>query len=414
MSTSSRDVAARPRRRFMAMAAVSALAGSLAAAGIASAATPSSDQVQATVNKAFAAPVAQGSLTPIIRNALARATVPLSSSQLNKALECWKATTCTIGNGEVTLGIADGFGENTWRKFTKMEIILQALAHPEVGKIVYTDAKGQLAAFQANIRSLSAQGAKAIVTYDDFGPAAAPAYTAAQRAGAFVSSYVSPLRPVPGIPTSAVAVTVGPDICKAGIAMADATAKAVGKTGGVALFAGVPGNPQDVGWQKCATARFASKYPGLKVTYKADTNWTPAGVFQASSGLISSGKEAKAVLYSYSNPMPQLVKAFNQAGKPVPALITWTQDNGLSCTWKKAKDSGKSFALYQTNALNWVSRVSTEAVLARLAGQSVPATVVYPQPYVTAKASDCVPSKPADFPGNSSLIPTSLINKMLT
>jgi ABC-type sugar transport system substrate-binding protein len=405
--------AARDRRRRLPAVILVFLAAAMSLTAASASAAPSPAQVQATIDKAFAAHVAAGTLQPVIKEALTRAATAPTAAQLGKAFACWKATTCTVGSGKVTLGIADGFGDNTWRKFTKMEIILQALTYPEVGKIIYTNAHGQLSAFQSNIRSLSAQGAKAIVTFDDFGPAAAPAYTAAQRAGSVISSYVSPLRPIPGISTGAVSVTVGPDICQAGKDMAEVTAKTVGKTGNVAYFTGVPGNSEDAGWQKCASQVFASKYPGLKVVYRADTSWTPAGAFQASSGLISSAKDVKAILYSYSNPVPQIIKAFSQAGKPVPAVITWTQDNGTSCTWSKANKAGKAGALYQTNALNWVSRVSVTAVLSKLAGKQVPATVLYPQPFIQGKASDCQPSLPADFPGSSSLVPASLLKKML-
>lgn len=396
---------------LVSVAAVAVFAAAIGAKNSASTATPA--QVQAIVNKAFAANVPASSLLPIVRESLARAANPLTQAQLDKAFSCWKASGCKLGSGKITVGIADGFGDNTWRKFVLMSIILQSMAHPEVGKVIYTNAHGVLATMQANIRSLTAQGAKVIVGYNDFGPTAASAFQAAQKAGAVTSTYVSPTRPIPGISSKAIGIGVGPDICKAGVTMADATAKTVGKTADIAFFTGVPGNPQDVAWQKCAAQTFASKYPGIKVVYKADTSWTPAGVFAAASALISSGKDAKAILYSYSNPVPQIVKAYGDAGKQVPAIITWTQNNETSCDWKKAKDAGKGFALIQTNALNWVSRVSLDASLARLAGQKVPDTVIYPQPYISAKPSDCVPSLPADYPGNSSLIPQSLVKKML-
>jgi ribose transport system substrate-binding protein len=407
--------ASRSYAAFGALFVACAVAVSITAValGAKSSSTASPAQIQATINKAFAAPVPAASLSPIVRKAFSRAANPVTKAQQDKAFACWKAGHCTVGSGKVTLGIADGFGDNTWRKFTLMEIILQALTYPQVGKIIYTNAHGNLASMQANIRSLAAQGAKAIVSYNDFGAAAAPAFQAAQRAGAVTSTYVGPTRPIPGISAKAIGIAVGPDICKAGVTMAAATVKAVGKTADVAFFTGVAGNPQDAAWQKCAEATFKSKYPGIKVVYRADTSWTPTGVFQASSAMIASGKDVKAVLYSYSNPIPQLIKAYNDAGKQVPAIITWTQDNGTSCDWKKARDAGKGFALYQTNALNWPSRVSVTATLDRLAHTAVPSTIIYPQPYISAKPSDCAPSLPVDYPGSSSLIPPPLIKRML-
>jgi hypothetical protein len=104
------------------------------------------------------------------------------------AFACWQGNSCTLGSGNVTLGLADGFGDNTWRKFSKMSVILQAMTYPQVGKLIFTNAHGVLATYQSNIRELTAQGAKAIVAYNDFGPAAYPAFEAAQRSGAVVSS----------------------------------------------------------------------------------------------------------------------------------------------------------------------------------------------------------------------------------
>jgi ABC-type sugar transport system substrate-binding protein len=297
------------RRRALGAMLVVALAVALPAGATAAPAKGgvSAATVQATIDKAFAAHVSAASLTPIVREALTQAAKPVTTAQIATAFKCWKASKCTLGSGKVTLGIADGFGDNTWRKFTEMEIILQAMTYPDIGKIIYTNAHGNLATMQANLRSLTAEGAKVIVAYNDFGPAAASAFQAAQRAGAVTSTYVGPTRPIPGISASAIGIAVGPDICKAGVTMAEATVKAVGKTADIAFYTGVPGNPQDVAWQKCAAQTFASKYPGIKVVYKADTNWTPAGVFSASSALISSGKNVKAILYSYSNPVPLII-----------------------------------------------------------------------------------------------------------
>jgi ABC-type sugar transport system substrate-binding protein len=393
----------RPLALAMAGGAIVAalVAGTSMAAGTpASTAAVSPAQLQATVTEAIGTPVPASSLAPLIREALTRATAKPTAAQLATAVKCYKADTCAVGSGTITIGIADGFGDNTWRKFTRMSIILQALTYPQVGKIIYTNAHGVLATYLANIRTLTADGAKGIVAYDDFGPAAYPAYTAAQSAGAAVSTYVGPLD---GAPVSAVTTRVQPDICVMGKTMAAAAKNATGAAHPrVALFAGTPGNPQDAGWSKCAVTA------GVNSVFSANTNWTPAGAFSAASALISSGKPAQAILYSYSNPVPQIVKAYNSAHKKIPAVITWTEDNGTACTYKK-----KPFPLYWTNSLNWVSRVSVTVVVDKLGGKSVPAELVYPFPLIKAKASDCVPGKPADFPGTKSLVPDSLVSTVI-
>jgi ABC-type sugar transport system substrate-binding protein len=409
----------RTGRRGLKLAAVClALAGAVIASGCGSskkssssssgsstpaATTPASSvsaaDLQKTVDTALqSSAVKADSLPPLMKEALQKATPQPSAAQLTKAFACWQGNSCTLGSGKVTLGLADGFGDNTWRKFSKMSVILQAMTYPEVGKLIFTNAHGQLATYQSDIRNLTAQGAKAIVAYNDFGPAAYSAFTAAQRTGSVISTYVGPND---GAPVSAITTRVQPDICQAGKTMAQATKDAVGSAG-VAYFTGTPGNPEDTGWQKCATSA------GVNAVFKADTNWTPAGAQTAASALIASGKPAKAILYSYSNPVPNIVKTFNKANKPVPAIITWTQDNGTSCQWKK-----KQYPLYQTNALNWAARVSVTAVLAKAGGKTVPDAVIYPMPFVKAKPADCDASKPADYPGASALVPQELVTKIL-
>lgn len=358
----------------------------------------SAADIDKTITTALGKSVPADSLPPLMKEALARASSTLTPAQLDKAFECWQKSSCTLGGGKITLAEADGFGDNTWRKFSKMDVILQALTYPEVGKFIYTNAHGDLSQYQSATRNLTAQGAKAIVAYNDFGPAAWPAFTAAQRAGAHISTFVGP---GDGAPTSAITTRVQPDICEAGKVMAKTVKQAVGDAP-VAYFTGTPGNPEDAGWQKCATEA------GVKSAFAADTNWTPAGAQTAASALIASGKEPKAILYSYSNPVPNIVKAFQKAGKPTPAIITWTTDNGTLCQLKQSP-----YPLYLTNALNWAARVSVTATVAAVNGTSVPAAVTYPMPFKKADPADCDAGKPADYPGTSALVPTELVTKIL-
>jgi ABC-type sugar transport system substrate-binding protein len=367
--------------------------------------------VQKLVDQAFQAGISLSSLPGTVQQAFEAAAEPLSQAQLSTAFSCWQNSTCSTGSGgSVTLGIADGFGDNTWRQFTKMEIILQALHYKQVGKIIYTNAHGVLSQFQANIRSLTAQGVKAIVTYDDFGAAAVPAFAAAQRAGAKVSSYVGG---IPDAPATAVSNQVSADICAAGTSMADTTDTLLSGKGEVAFFNGTPGNPQGAAWNKCASQEFKAKGGGVTVAYEANTDWTPAGAQSAAAGLVSTGKPVKAILYDYADPLTQVVKAFQQAGRVSPALVTWTSNNALFGVWQQDQGTVKAFSLYYTNGLNWESRVSVTAVLDALNGQPVPAQLTVPMPFVKAVKGIYASSLPGTYPGPSVLVPTALVTRML-
>jgi ABC-type sugar transport system substrate-binding protein len=364
----------------------------------ASSSAPSAD-VQQVINTALQSDVPVSQVPPLMAEALSKVNLNLTPDQITTAYNCWKASSCTLGSGNLTLAEADGFGDNTWRQFSKMDVILQAMQYPQIGKFIYTNAHGTLSQYQSDLRSLTAQGAKLIVAYNDFGPAAYPAFTAAQRAGAYVSTFVGPND---GAPASAITTRVQPDICQAGKDMAQATNQAIGGSGPVAYFTGTPGNPEDLGWQKCATQA------GINSVFNADTNWTPTGAQTAASALIASGKQVKAILYSYSNPVPNIIKAYQAAGKPVPAIITWTTDNGTLCLNQKSP-----FPLYLTNALNWAARVSVTALVDKAGGQSVPDAVLYPMPFTKADPSACSASGPADYPGTSALVPAALTAKIL-
>ena len=368
-------------------------------AGATAGTSASGAQLQTVVSSALQADVPASQLPALMREALSKVNLNLTQNQISTAYNCWKASSCTLGSGNLTLAEADGFGDNTWRQFSKMDVILQAMQYPQIGKFVYTNAHGALSQYQSDLRSLTAQGAKLIVAYNDFGPAAWPAFAAAQRAGAYVSTFVGPND---GAPTSAITTRVQPDICQVGKDMAQVTQQVIGGSGPVAYFTGTPGNPEDQGWQTCATQA------GLSSVFGGDTNWTPTGAQTVASALIASGKQVKAILYSYSNPVPNIVKAYQAAGKQVPTIVTWTTDNGTLCTVKK-----NPFTLYLTNALNWAARVSVTALVDKSGGQSVPSAVLYPMPFSKANPAGCDASAPADYPGTSALVPAALTAKIL-
>lgn len=382
--------------------------GNVSNASVVDLETIDDEAAQKTVTQAMLTDeVAFADLDPTVQEAFRRASIELTDEQLDKAFECWSNTTCTIGNGSTTLGIAEAYGQNQWRKISKMEVILQALTYPDIGRIIFTDAQGDLAKFQSNVRSLASQGAKAIVSYNDFGAAALPAFKAAQQQGAFISTYVGP---VPDAPTDSLASQVHGDVCAVGEEMAQVAEEELGLTGEVAILNGTPGNPQGATWNKC----FEDALNGdVTVGAKQDTDWTLAGAFEAASALVSSGEDYSGILYDYADPIPQVIEAYDKAGKTPPAIITWTSNNGMAKVWEQAEGTDREFPLYFTNALNWQGRVSVTSVMSLLAGEEVSSDISVPQPFVQAEAGLYQPQRPDDYPGPSVLIPDDLMTRML-
>ncbi len=369
--------------------------------GTADAAAPSvaPAELQRTADAAFGGKgVDVGTLPPLVKDTLARATAKLTPAQTSKAYECWKATSCTIGDGKLTVAYADAFGGNTWRQFTKMSVILGALAHPEVGRFVYTDAKFDLATYQANLRTVVAQGADVVVTNDEFGPAAYPALTAAQKQGAKVATFIGSMDDAPA---AAYTTRVQYDLCTVGKDMARITQEATKAKGPVAFLEGLAGNPQDARTRECV------QQAGVPVAFKDATEYTPAGTQKAASALIASGKPVKAILASYANTVPSIVDAYAKARKEVPAIITLTQSNRTACQREE-----KPYPLYFTSSLNWSTRIAVDAGVQAATGGQAPKAVQIPLPIVQAGKADCDPSKPAEYPGET-LVPDALVDQML-
>ena len=362
------------------------------------------------ITKVFQKDMNRADIDPLILKAIGRATKTLTAAQLDTAYECWKGSDCKIkGGGGKVLAIVDAFGGNTWRRISKMETILQAVTYPEIGRIISSDANFDLPTYQSQVRGAIAQGANLMVGYNDFGDAMAPTFKDAQSSGAFVSVYVGP---VPSAGADAVVTQIVTDTCGAGKSMADAAIQITGGKGDIAFFNGTPGNPQGAAWNKCALEQLASKGPGVKQTFSADTSWTPAGAAQAASALIATGKPVSAILYDYADPLPGVVDTFKQAGKKSPALITWTINNDLFHVWEAAQGTSDAFDLYYTSGLNWVARVSVTAVVDAAAGKPDKAVVNYPLPFVRAKKGLYDASKPGDFPATA-IVPDDLLKRML-
>ncbi len=370
-----------------------------------------SGNLQSTVDAALNTDIVDAaSLDPAIQVALERAGAELTPEQTQLAFECWTSSDCVIpGGGDITVGYISP-ELNTWRKFARMEAILQAITYPEVGRIISVKPEYDLAQMQAGVRALSADGADVIIGYNDFGPALAPAFQAAQEAGAKVGIFVGPS---PETPTSAISTQVTGDVCANGVAMAQKAIELLGTSGKIAFFNGTPGNPQGAAWNKCAEEELAANAPDIKVVFRADTNWTLQGAFEAATALLASGEDVGIIMYDYADPMTQIVKAYDQAGKPVPDFITWTSNNDLFKEWEAKQGTDNPFALWDTNSLTWSARVAMSNLMDSLAsGTASPDLVIYPQPFIEAKVGDYKADKPADYPGQT-IIPNELVDQML-
>jgi ribose transport system substrate-binding protein len=346
----------------------------------------------------------EGVPKPILA-AIARADKPVDEATLQLAMKCFKADTCDTGRGDLTVALADGFGQNVWRQVTRMEFILQALSYPEVRKIVYTDARGEAPKAISDLRSLIAQKVDVITGFFDAGQAVVPTLRQATQQGIQVAAYDTPIGGTPGKDYLTVAVE---DLCTLGKNFANAIKTETGGKGNAVLLGGTPGNPLSAAWQKCEKEALAAD--GLKVLGEADTNWTQQGTFQAMNGFLSRSEPINAVSYEYGDGFLGGVRAFKGAKRPMDFTLTLRNDEiNLFCEWKKVNNP--KWKVYYSSGGGYYVRLALTAAMMKLQGFDIPGNLVVPQQLHQVDANTCNPDVPGPTPV-STLVPPQVLKAM--
>ena len=332
-------------------------------------------------------------INPVVAESFKRFAAGLTPEQRELAMKCWKDNVCETGHGDLTVALADGFGENVWRQVTKMEFIMEALTYPEVAKIIYTSGRADPTKSISDLRSLIAQGVDIVVVFADASTALLPTIKEATEAGITVvlhnGTYVG------GEPGKDFLATVSEDLCKLGTGMIDAVAENAGKDEiAVVELGGTPGNGLSAAWQKCSDDEIA-KHPGMTLLGKADTNWTQEGAFQAMSGFLAQNENVDGVVYEYSDGFRGGLRAWQEAGKePNVVVALRTDEQGLFCDWEKANDP--DFKIFFASGHNFQSGVALTAAMMKRAGQDVPVVVDIPFSFRQVTKGMCNPDLPQD------------------
>ena len=114
-------------------------------------------------------------LDPVMADTMAVASVPLTTEQNALLATCMSQASCDTGHGTLTIGINADAANNPWWNIRRAEATAQAIAYPQVKRIIYTSSPtGDIAEVLANLGSLIAQKVDIIVDNPDFGPAILP------------------------------------------------------------------------------------------------------------------------------------------------------------------------------------------------------------------------------------------------
>lgn len=413
-------------RRSVAMTAVGAVLALLAACSNTTAAGPSTtaassgaseklitaadvpaDQLKAAIKRVILADVPVANLPPVVADTLAVASIPLTDEQTAKLKECLSQTSCETGHGTLTVGINADFTNNPWWSVRRAEATAQALAYPQVKKIVFTTStKGDVAEVLANLRSLVAQKVSFIVEDPIFGGAILPAAKLAKDAGI---PFITENGPLNASDESQVTTQFPYPLCemaKQAVTKITADTTLTDKTYG--LVTGSAGNAFSAIWWPCAKDAF--KAAGWTQVIEQTTDWTKQGEAQAANELIASGKKPAALLYDSS--LDNYLAPFIDQGVDAPASFQDTSWYSFAPIYQSAKDKGLKISSYMSDSHVWYGRLGVTAGVMLATGQQLPNKIEMP---VQVVSYDDIP-KFDGMPANSvynPLLPADLVNHAL-
>lgn len=270
------------------------------------------------------------------------------------------------GKKPITVGFADGFGGNSWRKITRAILEDEAAKCPNIKKVIYTDAQGDTQKAISDMNSLVAQGANVIVSFVDGGEALLPTIKKATAAGVKVVPFVGSPGGKPGIDY---VDFVAEDITTYGGALAKWTIEQMQGKGNLVMLGGIAGNSYSKGVYD-GVVKEAKANPGIKLL-NADgpvsTDWEPGKTQQVVAGLITKYGKINGIVADYGGGSVGGIRAFIAANKPLPVWSA-NDSNEFACLWYKYKDSQPSFQIATESSRNWIVKVALHKGLAAFNG----------------------------------------------
>jgi ribose transport system substrate-binding protein len=312
------------------------------------------------------------------------------------------------GSKKITLALADGFGDNNWRRITSAEAADEAKKCPSVEKYIYTDGQGNTQKAISDIKGLVAQGVNAIVVFPDAGKAMLPALRDAYKAGVVTVPYRVNPGGKPGVDYD---YFISTDFKQAGELWGNWLKKALPHGGQVINLGGPPANSQSLDEYEGMKSVLADR-PDIKFIGQTPyhvTNWDPAQTQKVVTAVLAKHPEIDAITTDFGAALASSFGAFDQANRKVPAVAT-EDANVLACAWAKRKSSDPAFKLFTVDSQNWMSRTAVQFAVAKATGGKIPSSPVVPQ-----KAfEDSITGKPNQVTCDKSLSGDAFLSSHLT
>jgi ribose transport system substrate-binding protein len=282
------------------------------------------------------------------------------------------------GPKEITLGLTDGFGGNSWRLVTTASAKDEIAKCSSVTSFTYADGQGNTQKAISDIQGMVAKGVDALVVFPDAGNAVLPALRSAHQAGVKTVPYrVDP----GGEDGKDYDVWVGADFATDGKNWGEWILKNLPDGGNILFLSGPKGNSQGVTEREAMDKVLG---PTGKYTFIGDqpfetTNWDPALTQQVLTAAIAKYPKIDVIVSDFGPSLVGALPEFEKSGRSIPPLVT-SDGNVLSCFWEERKAANPQFQMYSVATGNDNARLAVQWAVALATEGTPPAEKVFAAP----------------------------------
>jgi len=320
----------------------------------------------------FLSACGSSSSTTASSTAAASNTAAASSSAPASGAPAW------CGSKQITLGLTDGFGGNSWRLVTTAAAKDEIKKCPSVTDFTYADGQGDTQKAISDIQGLVAKGVGALVVFPDAGNAILPALQSAKAAGVITVPYrVNP----GGTDGTDYDVWVGADFTTDGKNWGNWILKNLPAGGNVLFLSGPAGNSQGIDEGKAlhSVLDASGKYTFIGAQPFEVTNWDPAKTQQVLTAAIAKNPKIDVIVSDFGPSLVGALPEFEKAGRSIPALVT-SDGNVLSCFYEDHKAKNPDFKMYTVATGNDNARLAIQWAVALATGGTPPASKQFEAP----------------------------------
>ncbi len=303
------------------------------------------------------------------------------------------------GSKEITLGLLDGFGGNSWRLVTTAAGKDEVAKCPSVTDYVYADGQGDTQKAISDIQGMVAKGVDALVVFPDAGEAMLPTLRSAFEAGVVTVPYRVNPGGEDGVDYDA---WIGADFVTDGKNWGEWIKSNFPDGANILFLSGPAGNSQGVDERTGFESVLSDpKYVSIGEKPFEVTGWDPSVTQQVLTAAIAKYDKIDVIVSDFGPSLVGALPEFEKSGRSIPALAT-SDGNILGCFFNEKQASNPDFKLFTVATGNDNVRLAVQYAVAKATGGVLPTEKAFNAPVFEDSVSGS-PSKVQcrdDLPGD--------------